>query len=67
MIQIIMYSLLALVLAVVISKAGASLRAYDEERRASRPQALIDEERGYHKLENLDFFASSTESIKNQS
>ncbi len=56
MIQAILYSLLAVALAVAISKAGKALRAYDSKQRANKPRPLIDEERGYHKLENLDFF-----------
>ncbi len=56
MIQAILYSLLALALALAISKAGKALRAYDSKQRANKPRPLIDEERGYHKLENLDFF-----------
>ncbi len=56
MIQIMIYSLLALVLAVAISKAGKALRAYDSKQRANKPRPLIDDERGYINIKNLDFF-----------
>ncbi len=61
MVQLMIYSLLALVFALttagIISKVGRELRAGDSQQRASKPQPQVDEERGYHRLENLDFFS----------